>query len=184
VATATSRRVALHRNRRTATDRVPAAYSSNVFRILIAARPSHTMRGTLPAPLHQPRKVCSFTPRMRAASRSLNSSSRRSVRSRVPAAGCVFEGCNGNASHRRMQLRTFVFRHARDKRASVGNDNRQRYLPYCQRYISASILCFGAQRQSPYVARWRLDHRPGCSSYRSLFGMGYSMLSPMIFAGE
>ena len=83
-----------------------------------------------------------------------------------------------------MQLRTFVFRHAREKRASVGNNNRQRYLRYRRRYISASILCSGAQRQSQFVARCRLDDRPGCFSYRSLFDVRYSMPEPLIFAGE
>jgi len=72
-----------------ATDRVSTAYSSNVLRILIAAKLSHTMRGTFPRPAHQSAKRRSSIRTKRAASRSLNSSSRMTERSRKPASGWV-----------------------------------------------------------------------------------------------
>ncbi len=67
----------------------PGCYSSNVFRILIAAKLSHTMRGTFPRPAHQPAKTRSSIRSKRAASCSLNSSSRMTDRSRNPALGWV-----------------------------------------------------------------------------------------------
>jgi len=65
------------------------AYCGHVLRILIAARLSHTMRGIFPRPAHQPAKTPSSMRSTRAASRSLNSSSRRTDRSLNPAPGWV-----------------------------------------------------------------------------------------------
>ena len=67
----------------------PTAYSGHVLRILIAARLSHTMRGIFPWPAHQPAKTRSSMRSTRAASRSPNSSSRRTDRSLNPAPGWV-----------------------------------------------------------------------------------------------
>ena len=144
---------------------------SHVLRILIAAKLSHTMRGTFPRPAHQPAKTRSSIRSKRAASCSLNSSSRTTDRSRNPALGWVNRTFgrkfllhdNGSAPsvtqhkiRRRASVRRF-WKEPPEFASGVTRTYRPRVR--CQIHIQSSVRACGTLRSN---GRTTVDTRAPC----------------------